>query len=141
MSKEVIEIGATNTIINDNGILTAYNTDYQAVYEYLNEHLPTIIQKYDGIIHVLGSGGYAKAVIYAINLLKIKTDIITRDNWKALEQIKNSIIFNCTPLEKESVQPDPSNWYIDCLTSTETGQELSRRQAHHQALLYIQYCV
>ena len=33
----VVEIGATNTILNDNGILTAYNTDYLAAKTVLGK--------------------------------------------------------------------------------------------------------
>ena len=137
-SNEVIEIGSANTVINDKGILTAYNTDYQAVVDYLNENICEIAQKYDGRIHVLGSGGYARAVLYAIGLLKIRSNTITRDNWIDIQQIRNSVIFNCTPLDKEQVQPEDSNWYIDCLPHTESGKDLSRRQAHYQSILYLQ---
>lgn len=53
---------SVNTIVNDNGILTAHNTDYSAVVELLRTHnvspaLRTVVR---------GSGGMAKAVVAAL---------------------------------------------------------------------------
>ena len=55
-------IESVNTIVNDNGILTAHNTDYSAVVELLRTHnvspaLRTVVR---------GSGGMAKAVVAAL---------------------------------------------------------------------------
>jgi shikimate dehydrogenase len=54
-------IDAVNTIVNTNGYLKAYNTDYQAVVETLAHH--DVDKNYS--IVVRGSGGMAKAVIAA----------------------------------------------------------------------------
>ncbi|MGA9870292.1 MAG: shikimate 5-dehydrogenase [Rhodococcus sp. (in: high G+C Gram-positive bacteria)] len=55
-------IDSVNTIVNENGELHAYNTDYQAV--------ATLLQKadfnVDGSVAVTGSGGMAKAVVAAL---------------------------------------------------------------------------
>lgn len=54
-------INSVNTIVNDNGVLTGYNTDYSAVASLLRSHeVPT-----DRTIAVRGSGGMAKAVVAA----------------------------------------------------------------------------
>ena len=55
-------IESVNTIVNDNGTLTAHNTDYSAVVELLRTHnvspaLRTVVR---------GSGGMAKAVVAAL---------------------------------------------------------------------------
>lgn len=55
-------IESVNTIVNDNGVLTAHNTDYTAVVELLRTHeispaLRTVVR---------GSGGMAKAVVAAL---------------------------------------------------------------------------
>lgn len=55
-------IESVNTIVNDNGVLTAHNTDYSAVVELLGSHqlspsLRTVVR---------GSGGMAKAVVAAL---------------------------------------------------------------------------
>ena len=54
-------IDAVNTIVNTDGYLKAYNTDYQAVVEALAHH--EVDKNYS--IVVRGSGGMAKAVIAA----------------------------------------------------------------------------
>lgn len=55
-------IDSVNTIVNDAGILTAYNTDYSAVAHLLAAH------RLDPTCSVLvrGSGGMAKAVVAAL---------------------------------------------------------------------------
>ena len=127
MSNGVKTIGAANTIINNDGILTAYNTDYNAAKEVLNECL--------GIdLYILGDGGYSKAVKQAAKEIGHRPIIITRKNWNDIEDIKNSIIYNCTPLE--NIKINNSNQFIDCIVSTETGRRLSWIQASHQFKLY-----
>lgn len=54
-------IGSVNTIVNDNGFLRAYNTDYLAVGQLLERHL----LEQGGSVVVRGSGGMAKAVASA----------------------------------------------------------------------------
>jgi shikimate dehydrogenase len=54
-------IGAANTIVNDQGLLTAYNTDYLAVAAIL-QSVPN-----DAATAVLGSGGMARAIAAALH--------------------------------------------------------------------------
>ena len=63
-----------------------------------------------------------------------KLDIITRNNWNTIKDIKDSIIFNCTPVE--NIEVDDSNDFIDCIVSTPSGKRLSWLQASHQFKLY-----
>ncbi|MFT3714737.1 MAG: shikimate 5-dehydrogenase [Gordonia sp. (in: high G+C Gram-positive bacteria)] len=55
-------IGSVNTIVNDDGVLHAYNTDYQAVADLLAD------SGFDTSwpVAVAGSGGMAKAVVAAL---------------------------------------------------------------------------
>ena len=81
MSNGVKAVGAANTIINERGILTAHNTDYNAAKEVLDECL--------GVdLHILGSGGYAAAVITAARDLGYNPNIITRNNWNEIKEIR-----------------------------------------------------
>ena len=123
----VVKIGAANTILNDNGILTAYNTDYLAA--------KTVLGKCSGSnLYILGNGGYSKAVQEAAKYLGFKPQVITRDNWDDIKLIKsNSITYNCTPVENISVK---SLYFIDCIVTTESGKELATLQASHQFKLY-----
>ena len=55
-------IGSVNTIVNSNGRLRAYNTDYLAVAKLLADRRVPV----DRGFAVLGSGGMAKAVVAAL---------------------------------------------------------------------------
>nr|WP_275404304.1 shikimate 5-dehydrogenase [Pseudonocardia acidicola] len=55
-------IGSVNTIVNDDGRLHAYNTDYLAIARLLASHEVPV----DADVAVLGSGGMAKAVVAAL---------------------------------------------------------------------------
>lgn len=124
---EVQKIGSANTVVNNNGILKAYNTDYLAAKEILkdirNEKL-----------FILGDGGFSLSVQYAAMELGLNYSIINRKNWIDIKDIKNSIIFNCTPVE--NIEIDSSNKFIDCLINTNTGKFLSFIQASYQFKLY-----
>lgn len=122
----VKEIGACNTVINNNGILIGYNTDYLAVKDYLNN---LNIKE----LTILGNGGYSKAVQYVCKLLGINTNIITRDNWNNIKNINNTTIFNCTPVDNINC---PNCRFIDCIVTTETGRKLAALQARYQFKLY-----
>ena len=127
MSNGVKAVGAANTIINEKGILSAYNTDYNAAKEVLDECL--------GVdLYILGNGGYSRAVQCAAKDLNYKPNIISRNNWSQIKDIKDSIIYNCTPVE--NIEVDKSNDFIDCIVSTTTGKRLSWIQASHQFKLY-----
>ena len=127
LDSSVQSIGAVNTVINDNGYLIGYNTDYLAAKEVLDECL--------GIdLYILGNGGYSRAVQQAAKDLGYKPNIISRSNWKNIKNIKDSIVYNCTPIRK--IKVDKSNEFIDCIVSTPTGSRLSWIQASHQFKLY-----
>ncbi|WP_104127189.1 shikimate 5-dehydrogenase [Cryobacterium sp. Y57] len=63
MDASASAIDSVNTIVNDDGHLTAYNTDYSAVQRLLGEH--DVPRAYSVIVH--GSGGMAKAVAAALH--------------------------------------------------------------------------
>jgi len=128
MSDEVVEIGATNTIVNTDGILKAYNTDAYSSYNLLNQY-----KNFD-TIYILGDGGFSKAVQYSSRKLFQNINLITRKNWHIIDTIKNGLIFNCTPI---AIKTDTSNTYIDCnVINSETGKELALLQASKQFELY-----
>lgn len=55
-------ISSVNTIVNDNGRLTAYNTDYEAVLALLSDRRVPVGYSFA----LLGSGGMARAVLAAV---------------------------------------------------------------------------
>jgi shikimate dehydrogenase len=61
MAPSALAIESVNTIVNDNGVLTASNTDYEAVLTLLRERN---VDPSSAVL-VRGSGGMAKAVVAA----------------------------------------------------------------------------
>lgn len=72
MSKEM---GAINTIVNDDGVLTGYNTDVYGAITALLE-----VTALDGKkVAVMGAGGGAKAVIYGLKQYTNDISLYNRD--------------------------------------------------------------
>lgn len=63
VSEEANIIGAVNTVVNDDGILRGYNTDVYGVVESLNPFKDDLA---GAKISVIGTGGAARSVIYAL---------------------------------------------------------------------------
>ncbi len=61
MEASALAIESVNTVVNDNGVLTAYNTDFEAVATALSRRNLDLSQP----VLVRGSGGMAKAVVAA----------------------------------------------------------------------------
>ncbi len=108
VDSEAKKIGAVNTIVNKNGKLFGYNTDWSGAIEPLKEF--GIKGKRVGII---GAGGSARAIAYGIKKNKGALTIINRSqkNGKELAELFSSdflqldsinkkfdIIINTTPL-------------------------------------------
>lgn len=62
MDASATAIESVNTIVNDDGVLTAYNTDYLAIRNLLDSHQVST----DSSFVVLGAGGMAKAAVAAL---------------------------------------------------------------------------
>lgn len=130
LSQEVSEIGACNTVLNDKGTLIAYNTDVFAAQEMLSR------QDTQKSLFILGDGGYSKAVQYAARSLGFQFVVVMRSNWNIIQEVRNSIVYNCTPVDDIINNMDGSNDFIDCLVDTKTGRNLANIQAGEQFRLY-----
>jgi shikimate dehydrogenase len=70
VSEEAASVGAVNTVVNEGNIFSGYNTDINGIIESLNPYKKEIAKSTASII---GAGGAARAVIYAlIRHFKIK---------------------------------------------------------------------
>jgi shikimate dehydrogenase len=128
-------IGAVNTVVNKEGKLVGYNTDWIGVKEYIINYLPSSIN----FMTILGNGGFSKAVQYACDNLNIKYKIITRNNWELAEL--RGIVFNATPVDvkpliNEFLKEYPTCYLIDGRPFTETGKIIANFQAKEQFFLY-----
>jgi shikimate dehydrogenase len=56
------KIGAVNTVVNENGKLIGYNTDYMGAREALRELFPIAGKT----VHIIGAGGASRAIIVAL---------------------------------------------------------------------------
>ena len=130
MSDDAKEIGAANTVLNfNNGFLHAYNTDAYAARTFLVD--------YDNRkkLYIIGNGGYSKAVKWSGSDCRFETEIITRSNWNEIYDIRDSVVYNCTPVDITNMV-HPSNDFINCLVESKTCKQLARLQASKQFELY-----
>lgn len=98
------EIGAVNTIkFLKNGTLYGYNTDYVGFMESIKPYLSS---KHQNAL-ILGTGGASKAIAYALELLGIDYQYVSRtasENCISYAEVDASllrshkVIINCTPL-------------------------------------------
>ena len=105
-------IDSVNTIVNNDGHLTAYNTDYSAIRSLLVQHrVPTVLT-----VLVRGSGGMAKAVAAALRDAGFTRGTIVARNettgrpladlygfdWRAdVERANADLLVNVTPVGME----------------------------------------
>lgn len=93
VEKSAQRVGAINTIVNNKGILTGYNTDVIGFKRSLQEDEEFVIKKKRAVI--FGAGGAARAVVYA--LLE--------------EEVEEIYIFNRTPERAEKIKQDFSSFF------------------------------
>lgn len=82
------KIGAVNTVLNKNGKLIGYNTDWLGAVIPLEKITKLTSKK----ALVLGAGGAARAVVFGLLKKKAKVTIYNRTNQKAIGLAKE---FNC----------------------------------------------
>lgn len=104
-------VGSVNTVVNNDGVLKGYNTDWLGVINPL-EKITSLDNK---TVALIGAGGVARAVAYAVTKRGAKLTIYNRSLEEAkklakefggkalslhnLEKVKDAdIIFNATPL-------------------------------------------
>ncbi len=74
-----LKIGAVNTVVNDNGILKGYNTDWFGV----STPLEKLIELKGKSVAMLGAGGVARAMAYAVSSRGAFFTVFNRTSEKA----------------------------------------------------------
>lgn len=82
------KIGAVNTVVNDNGVLKGYNTDWLGAIIPL-EKVTNLKNKK---VAVIGAGGAARAIVFGLISKGAKVKIFNRTKKKAFNLAKE---FNC----------------------------------------------
>lgn len=123
-------IGAVNTVVNNNGKLTGYNTDWMGVKNYLLGHIEDL-KTFNNKLTILGNGGFSKAIQYTCKQLNIKFDVITRDRWNEVQKL-TGLVFNATPVDVKL----NDGILIDGRPFTEKGKIIANLQAKEQFYLY-----
>jgi shikimate dehydrogenase len=119
-------IGAANTVVNNNGHFKAYNTDWIGVSNFFKD-------KDLKHINIIGTGGFAKAIMYAFTQLDINFSILNRKNIPNIDKVTGEYFINATPAEIKS----KINTIFDARGFTEIGKEIFKLQAEEQYKLYI----
>ncbi|MCD4721559.1 MAG: shikimate dehydrogenase [Desulfobacula sp.] len=120
IDEDALNIGAVNTVVNQDGKLSGFNTDYKAAIDPLKPF--GLANKR---ICIIGAGGAAQAVAYGIHrekgdlviinrnkekgknlALKYKADFIPMDEVNKMDNINADIIINTTSI---GMYPDIEN--------------------------------
>jgi len=121
------EIGSVNTIVNQEGKLIGYNTDYLGICKI------GIILDEDEYV-VVGNGGLSASATFYLKENNLRYIMVTRSNWDYLSTVKDRVILNCTPVTLNTVHK--SNTVIDFNIGQASGDKLHLLQAQEQFTLY-----
>ncbi len=80
LDHQAMMIGAVNTVVNDNGILTGYNTDAGGFLQSLTENNIEITGKK---VLILGAGGAARSISFALMEKNVQISLLNRSIEKA----------------------------------------------------------
>jgi shikimate 5-dehydrogenase len=121
---------SVNTIVFDynSNKLKGYNTDYYATEKLLENHIK------HKKIYILGNGGLCSSVKAKSKEMGFDIINITRNDWHKIQELKNSLIFNCTPVT--NIILDKSNIFIDCIIGSFTGDLFHQHQSRKQFEIY-----
>lgn len=86
-------IGAVNTIVNNNGKLKGYNTDYIGAMQALEEKT----KLKDKNVVILGAGGAAHAIAFGLQQKQAQITILNR-NYDKTKLLTADILINATPI-------------------------------------------
>lgn len=116
ISDEAKTIGAVNTIVNKNGVLYGYNTDFYGMKMLIEKATIDIKNK---TVAILGSGGTSKTANAVVNFLGAKVvykvSRNTKDDFISYDELYNisdnvEVIINTTPV---GMYPDIYNSAVD----------------------------
>jgi shikimate dehydrogenase len=149
VNEEALFIGAVNTIVNQEGKLTGYNTDGRGFMRSLSENNISADNKR---VLIVGAGGASRAISYYLSekadtLYLFDTDKIKLEKLAAdLSEIRDNItilydtadlgafdlLINATPLGLKATDPLPLD--VSVLSAHQTVCDLIYKTTHFQSL-------
>lgn len=156
IDKTAKQIGAVNTVVNREGKLYGFNTDWSGAMTALKRH--TDLKNKKAV--VFGAGGAARAMIYGLKQHEVSVTVINRDEQKAeilaenfnieyqslsnREIVKNAdIIINCTSVgmsEEKSLVPaeliNKDQIIFDIITSPKDTQLIKDAKSKNAKVVY-----
>jgi len=122
VDRDASVVGAVNTVVNENGVLTGYNTDVIGIRRALEE---CGFEAEDRRVLVLGSGGAARACVHCMSGYGCDVTVTGRNRETGPELAKEfgatfrepksvsvmmyDLVVNCTPVGMYSDGPYPIN--------------------------------
>lgn len=155
VNEEALFIGAVNTIVNQDGKLTGYNTDGRGFMRSLSENNISADNKK---VLIVGAGGASRAISYylsekadtlylfdtdKIKLEKLASDLSgVRDNITILHHTADlsafDVLINATPLGLKATDPLPLD--VSALAAHQTVCDLIYKTTHLQSLALQKGC-
>ncbi|MBS1127485.1 MAG: aroE [Nitrospirae bacterium] len=155
VNEEALFIGAVNTIVNQEGKLTGYNTDGRGFMRSLSENNISADNKK---VLIVGAGGASRAISYylsekadtlylfdtdKIKLKKLASDLSgVRDNITTLHHTADlsafDVLINATPLGLKATDPLPLD--VSALAAHQTVCDLIYKTTHLQSLALQKGC-
>lgn len=129
LSIDAWQVGAVNTVVNTNGRLVGYNTDWYGVERYFR-NVELISEAQIPLLTILGDGGFSKAVQYTCRYMGIPYKVVTRKDWNLVSEL-DGYVFNATPVDVVV-----KGTLIDGRPNSPAGLIIARYQAEKQFKLY-----
>jgi shikimate dehydrogenase len=85
IAEDALKIGAVNTVVNENGKLTGYNTDGAGFLKGLMRHVSFPME--EAKVLIIGAGGASRAISYAMSKERPKTIAITNRTMEKAQDI------------------------------------------------------
>ncbi|SDM83398.1 shikimate dehydrogenase [Fictibacillus solisalsi] len=90
IAEDALKIGAVNTVVNENGVLTGYNTDGAGFVKGLMRHVRFPIE--EAKVLIIGAGGASRAISYALSKEGPRAIAITNRTMEKAQDIFNECL-------------------------------------------------
>ena len=140
LDNEAKEIGAVNTVINENGKLIGYNTDIYGIESALRDQGLGV--RGQGSALLIGAGGAARAMLYYLRKNNIPTIVVTRNPRKYsslktdFSNIKNIVGFEYTKKCAENFDLIVNATPIGMKGAPESKLEFNETLFHEKGLFF-----